>query len=124
MTRVMIRQLAGFAISGGICFFIDAGLYALTLPWVGMFWAKQLSFVLATVASFFLNRHLTFANKATPWGRIVLFFVYYLVMAWANPALNWLLASWFQNAVAGFLAVTVVTAVANFVFQRWVVFRT
>jgi putative flippase GtrA len=117
------RQLVGFAVSGGLAFLIDAGLYALTLGWLGVFWAKQLSFVIATVASFFLNRWLTFGKKATPKRRVFFFFSYYVVMAWMNPLLNWAFVQLVGSAVLAFLVVTLISAIANFFFQRLVVFR-
>lgn len=61
------RRLTGFVASGGIGFVVDAGVLWLGLaaglpPWA----ARIPSFLCAVVATWLLNRRLTFASAAAP----------------------------------------------------------
>ena len=66
MIRMMHRQLLNFTLVGGIGFVVDAGvLTALTALWGwDVYLARLLSFVLATLATWWLNRMRTFALPA------------------------------------------------------------
>jgi putative flippase GtrA len=123
MKRSFIRKLLGFGISGVLAFLVDFGFYWVATPWLGSFWAKQISFILATVASFLLNRKLTFGVTGFDWKRLALFILYYAVMVWVNPLLNEGFLHLSGNRLLAFLLATGISAVLNFSFQNTVVFR-
>lgn len=122
MKRSLLRQIAGFVISGGLAFAVDACLYALLQGLWGTFWAKQAGFVAGTVASFFLNRLLAFGGTPSA-PRVGVFIAYYAAMAWVNPSINeGFLALW-GSKPAAFVLTVAVTAVLNFLIMKFIVFK-
>ncbi len=58
-----MKQLAHFAFAGVIGFLVDAGVLLIVSPWLGPYGGRLLSFAAAVLATWFLNRSLTFRHQ-------------------------------------------------------------
>lgn len=122
------RHWAGFAISGGIAFSVDAGVMELGIRFLGLspFVARVLSVACAMVAAWLAHRTLTFAlTKKPTWSE----FVRYVAAASATALVNYavfafiLLTMPSMPALGALVAASVVATFFSYVSMRYGVFR-
>lgn len=129
MTRTGLIQAGRFGLVGGLGFVIDAGLLFIftSLLGLGPFLWRVVSFLVASVVTWWLHRHYTFQRAcATPvrqWGRFVVFngagaglnfAIYSLLLIYGEAPLD-----------KPMVAVTISSALAfvyNFTVSKYVVF--
>lgn len=121
--KAVVRQIIRFLFSGGIAALVDIGIYASFVNTLGLFYAKVLSFCLATVVSFFLNKYLTFSSKAMDAKEIIKFILLYIVSAYLNGLINEKSFSVFHSKPVAFCIATGFCMVLNFSGQKYFVFR-
>lgn len=56
-------RILTFGLVGVAGFAVDAGLLALTIAWAGPYWGRAISFVAAILATWVLNRRITFRDR-------------------------------------------------------------
>jgi len=118
------RQMVRFGCVGVVAVSIDFVVYRSLADLTGLTsGAKAVSFVVATVAAYLLNRHWTFG---TPGGgaRLAAFIALYASTFLVNVGVNaWML--WFLpgDVVVAFLIAQAASSAINFVMLRTVIFR-
>jgi putative flippase GtrA len=58
-----VKQLAQFALAGTIGFLVDSGVLLLVYAWAGAYAGRLLSFAAAVLATWLINRTLTFRHQ-------------------------------------------------------------
>jgi putative flippase GtrA len=126
--RLLFTHVARFTLVGACCAAIDSGCYAVLLQsGVWTHGAKAVSFLLGTVAAFFLNRRFVFGATGSAIRQVSGFAVLYGTTFAVNVGINAgvlavLPAGPWEYAAAWLVAQGFATAV-NFAVLRAVVFR-
>lgn len=127
---VLKHSLVRFTVVGGVGFLIEALLltYFATVPSVGPIWGRFISFPLAVLATWWLNRTLTFKSTNDPGREGMRYFLVQIFGALANLAVFISLVSHFPSlqgipAVPLFMA-AIVGLIVNFVLSKKFVFIT
>ena len=125
-----MRQFTFFAISGSCGFLIDTGVLYLLKGHLGLYLARAVSFLVATLFTWTFNRHLTFRNRSSqlPPHRE---FVRYTTMVLGGGGVNYLVYSWLvmhyvtvaTNPVFGVAAGSIAGMFVNFLLLKKVIFR-
>ncbi len=115
---------AKYAICGVGTTLLDFLIYMVLSRTGAIFMAKVVSMLIASVASFFLNKYWTFNNreKLNP-GQGALFIGAQAVNIIVNSGVNWIIYSATNLKVLAFIVATVVAMLLNFVLQKTIVFR-
>ena len=58
-----MKQLSQFAFAGVIGYLVDTGVLLLVYPWAGAYAGRFISFAAAVLATWLINRSLTFRNQ-------------------------------------------------------------
>jgi len=61
----LVRELLLFGLAGVIGFVADAGVLYLLKPFLGLYYGRLVSFFCAVLTTWFINRHLTFNQRAS-----------------------------------------------------------
>lgn len=128
--RVLKHSLVRFTIVGGIGFLIEAMLltYFATVPSVGPIWGRFISFPLAVLATWWLNRTLTFKSTNDPGREGMRYFLVQIFGALANLAVFISLVSHFPSLqgipVVPLFMAAIVGLIVNFVLSKKFVFIT
>ena len=119
------HEIGRYLLTGGVSFSIDTSVYfALTLAGLASpFWAKRVSYVLGSIWAFFANKHFTFQRKGFRTAEPVLFTILYFLGFLLNGFLHDTVLRWTASKVWAFSVASVVVICANYVGQKWVVFR-
>jgi putative flippase GtrA len=119
------RNFILYGVIGCVTTAIDVGLFTLLAYW-GMheLIANTISYQVAMVASFFLNRHYNFKVKDKVWQRFLSFFVVNLI----GYGLSQLLVFLFITKIGmpdfiGKLLATILAAVCQFLFIKHLTFK-
>ncbi|MCC3704981.1 GtrA family protein [Rouxiella badensis] len=75
-----ILEIFKFGVIGGIGFLVDAGVLYLLKDSLGLYFARVISFICAVIATWLLNRSITFAKSKVTHRRSKEFALYFLVM--------------------------------------------
>ena len=111
-----------FVLSGCAAVATDLGLYHLFLITIPYAPAKCASFLSGTVVAYLLNKFWTFQRKPHSWREVSAFAILYTITLGLNVGVNqWALhyLSWFE----AFLIATGASTIANFLGQKYWVFR-
>lgn len=119
----IIKQFILFLIIGGIAFFIDLGLYVLSLNYVKHFYAKLFSFILATCFTYIMNKFFTFKIKNLNIMETLKFIVLYCISSYINALINEKIFLSTNNLKIAFIAATISCLFINFFGLRLFVFN-
>lgn len=119
------RQIMRFLLVGGIAVGIDAFFYVSLnrlLGWDAS-WAKRISFAIGAIWAFWANKYFTFGSQIWTNTEPVLFVLVYAI-GWAvNSAVHDVTMRLSGLYWLSFLGATGASTMANFVGQKWLVFR-
>lgn len=129
-TLALLRQFFIFGLVGTAAFLVDvAVLYALR-EFLGLFVARIVSFLVATLFTWSVNRTLTFANgrsRLSPHAE----FLRYLLFVLGGGGVNLLTYTWLVTSVAlvashpflGVAAGSITGMLVNFSLLKWILYR-
>jgi len=123
LTPLLIKQIRRFLITGFIALFVDIIVYVVLLNMLGVFYAKTVSFISATIVTYLLNKHWTFDQKYFSIKETIVFILFYIISANINGALNTFGVFLFQSKVLAFIIANSVCMVTNFFGLKMIVFR-
>ena len=118
-------QVSRFLITGVSAVLIDFGTYLLLINIMGYDLAKTISFVFGSVFAFIFNKLWTFEKKFFLFSELTKFSALYSSTLILNVFVNktiLLIDSSFL--ILGFLIATFVSALVNFLGQKFIVFKT
>lgn len=125
-----LRRVYRFALAGAAGFVVDASVLFFTLGWLGPYFGRALSFLVAVAATWMINRRYAFADRASGTGLIAEFLTYFMAML-AGGAVNVGVYAAIIGAfgASGFMPFAGVAAgslagmAVNLGLARWMVFR-
>ena len=124
MIRSNKSEVGRFLVAGGIAFATDMLVYFLLLKLIAHSAAKALSFTLASVVAYLLNKHWTFSQKQRSLKQVLKFALLNTSTLGANVTANKIiLFSLPQQVVVAFLCASGTSTVLNFLGQKFWVFR-
>lgn len=126
--RSALTHGAGFVLSGGLAFAVDAGTLWLLTRFAGLdpYSARLAAIATAMVTAFFAHRRLTFAMTTPP---TLAELARFLAVAWSASAVNYglyallLLARPATAPLLALVAATVVSMAVSYVGMRYGVFK-
>lgn len=124
-----MTRLFKFLFVGGIGFFVDAGLLLVAIPIAGHYGGRVISFGIAVLVTWALNRSITFRDRQTAgWGgELVRYVGSQSLGAMTNLAVYSVcisLSLWmYANPVAALAFGSAAGLVVNYSLAHWVVFR-
>ncbi|HUH76243.1 MAG TPA: GtrA family protein [Devosia sp.] len=86
--RAKLTRIAQFGVAGLVGYVVDASVLVLSAELLGPFPGRGLSFACAVLATWWINRHLAFADRAAAvpsWGE----FLRYLLAMIPGSIVNW-----------------------------------
>lgn len=111
--------VVGFSAAG-----TDLSVYYLLLNFLTPSPAKAISFIIATIAAYTLNKYWTFKKKRKSYSEILRFIMLNMSTLGANVAVNKISLLLFPHWIfPAFLAASGTSTVLNFIGQKWWVFR-
>jgi len=125
-SRRWITQVYRFLIVGSLAFGIDAGIYIAAQNHLGLWFAKWLSFVLATIFTYFCNKFWTFksedSHKLKTKIELTRFAISYVVVSLVNTGVN---HEFFHliGTQGAFLTATTLCMILNFLSLKFWVFK-
>ncbi|MGA2143015.1 MAG: GtrA family protein [Brevinematales bacterium] len=122
--KKFIKQALRFGVSGSSAAGLDWGVYFLLFPIAGIDISKAVSYVLATICTFVLNKFWTFGARKYSKAEIARFVCLYSLSMCLNNIVNqgvYLLSD--RNKLAGVISATAVCSVMNFFGLKFFVFR-
>lgn len=132
LCQLFDRKLWRFLLVGALNTLVGNGLsfVLLNATGLGYWWSSAISYVLASVMSYFLNKHFTFRNTEKGWKPMFRFGLniavcYGLAYGIAQPAVRWALSgssSIVQENIAMLVAMCLFTGF-NYLGQRLFAFR-
>lgn len=63
--KPLLGELFFFGVAGTIGFAVDVAVLYLLKGSLGVYWARLISFIVASITTWFLNRHLSFKHKTS-----------------------------------------------------------
>jgi len=117
------REMSRFLMAGFCAVGIDMGSYFLLLKVLPTEYSKGTSFLFGTIAAYYINKYWTFENKTKSYGEMSKFAILYLSTLGANVLVNRIVLNTFHTTLVAFLMATGVSAVLNFIGQKWWVFK-
>lgn len=123
LTPELKRQLSRFIVTGFTALFVDIAVYAVLLNPAGVFYSKVISFSVATVVTYILNKRWTFGQRDFSFKTAVIFILFYIVSANLNGAINKGVVVFTGSKVFAFLCANGICMVTNFLGLKYIVFR-
>lgn len=122
------KQMLRFLVAGCGAVGTDTTVYFLLvnnfLNYIGYDWSKFISFLSGTFVAFVINKYWTFESKRKSIFEAIAFLVLYLTTLGLNVSVNHLVLNISNNtAVLAFLVATITSTIANFLGQKFWVFR-
>ncbi|MDC6350604.1 GtrA family protein [Zeaxanthinibacter sp. PT1] len=118
------KQLLKFGVSGVTAVLVDYLVYLALYPYLGPNIAKGVSFLTGTMVAFVLNKYWTFEAKEFSGKQLMKFLILYGITLGLNIGTNHLCLIWFESIIFAFLCATGLSAVLNFIGQKFWVFKT
>jgi putative flippase GtrA len=126
----LIRQFIVFGIVGGGAFLVDVAVLYLLKDLLGLYAARALSFLTATVFTWLINRSVTFA-RASSNLRTHAEFARYLLFVLGGGGINLLSYAWLvaafavvrEHPILAVAAGSVAGMVVNFALLKWALFK-
>jgi putative flippase GtrA len=126
----LLRQFLVFGLVGGGAFLVDVAVLYLLKGLLGLYAARALSFLAATVFTWLINRAVTFSKASSNLSTHAEFVRYFLFVL-GGGAVNLLTYAWLIAAVAvirahpilGVAAGSVAGMLVNFTLLKWVLFK-
>ncbi len=118
-----IRQILRFLVVGGTAFFVDYFIYLLTAMFFDILFAKAISFIIATVYTYLLNKLWTFNSKEFQKYEIVKLIIQYTFSMSVNTLVNKIVFIIFEIKIIGVIAATSVCLIINYLGLKYFVFR-
>ena len=119
---VMNKHFKRFFLTGLLVVGIDLGIYIILLELIDINIAKALSFVTATLISFFINKYWTFEKQGLRVAELLKFLFLYVSTLFINVFSNNFLLD-ITNIIIAFIIVSAISASINFLGQKYWVFR-
>jgi putative flippase GtrA len=117
------KELIRFIIAGSIAFVFDYSGYYFFSFFVSFDLSKAFSFVIGTTVAFFINKYWTFEQKEKRYSEVVKFIVLYSFTLGINVFVNKLMLNATHIVFISFVIATASSMVANFIGQKWFVFK-
>ena len=117
------REIKRFLIAGFSAVGTDLFSYYILLNFLSYNIAKAISFVLGTIVAFILNKYWTFEKKEKSYSEIIKFSSLYTTTLGANILTNIMVLNIYHMTFLAFLIATGVSALLNFIGQKWWVFK-
>ena len=117
-----IHEFLRFCLIGLAALVIDVGIYILFIPLTGVYFAKAISFISATLFTFVLNKIWTFREKKFSISEIIKFSLLFAVSAYSNAAINYFVYLRTNKFIA-FVTANAVCMIINFVGLKKFVFN-
>lgn len=116
------KEIFKFSITGIFVVLVDAVVYYLLIHFLPFTIAKGISFTCGGIASYFLNKHWTFAHKENVKSDVFRFIIANLCALIVNVSTNNLILAINQkNVFIALLTATSITAIFTYViFKFWV----
>lgn len=127
---IVLRELVLFGIAGVIGFVVDAGVLYLLKDALGLYAGRLVSFVCAVLATWILNRHLTFRQRASGLSIAREFSRYFISMLGGGTVnyLSYAVLVYFVAAIAsqpvwGVAVGSLAGMMVNYLLAKFFVFR-
>lgn len=117
------KELKRFLVAGVSAVGTDLVTYYILLNFLSHDIAKAISFLLGTVVAFVINKYWTFEKHEKSYKEIVQFGILYSSTLGANVITNKIVLDYTEVVFLAFLIATGVSAVLNFIGQKWWVFK-
>lgn len=118
------KEISKYLLVGILAFGTDLLIYFLLLNYLKHSLAKAISFILACILVYILNKYWTFSLKKRSFIQMIKFGVLNMTTLGANVTVNKVSLMVFPKLVLfAFLAASGTSIVLNFVGQKWWVFR-
>lgn len=121
------QRIRSFVLVGGVGFVVEASVLSALIAsgWLSPYSGRLVSFPLAVLCTWYLNRRLTFRSNARPASEASRYFVVQTTGALINLATYWLLLSvsavFYRYPLLPFAAGSAVAMLSNYAFSvRWV----
>jgi putative flippase GtrA len=118
-----VYPLLRFTVTGLLAMLIDYGVYVILFQPAGIVISKSVSFVVATLFTFLMNKFWTFEKKKWLLNEILKYVAFYAVSMVLNTVINKGVFELTHLKVPAFLSATAFCAVFNFAGLRLFVFR-
>ncbi|PCJ20372.1 MAG: hypothetical protein COB02_04890 [Candidatus Cloacimonadota bacterium] len=115
-----------------IQFFLIAGISAVTIDSISYYFllknfstdkSKFLSFICGSFCSFLINKYYTFNKQKVSYSESIKFILLYTFALNLNVFTNSFVLRQFQSIIFAFLIATLLSAVTNFIGQKFWVFK-
>ena len=116
------REMSRFLVAGFCAVGTDMGSYFLLLKVLPHDYSKGISFLLGTIVAYCINKYWTFEKKTKSYSEMGKFSLLYLSTLAVNVLVNQIVLNSFQSTILAFLMATGVSALLNFIGQKWWVF--
>jgi len=116
------REILRFLVAGFCAVGTDMGSYFLLLKVLPHDYSKGISFLLGTIVAYCINKYWTFEKKTKSYSEMGKFSLLYLSTLAVNVLVNQIVLNSFQSTILAFLMATGVSALLNFIGQKWWVF--
>ena len=118
------KELGRFLIGGSSAVITDYLVYTLLLKFLVMVSAaKLIAFVSGSIVGFIINKFWTFESKGLLRYEIIKYAILYAITAYWNVFVNNLALNYFLPTWLAFLFATGASTIANFLGQKFFVFR-
>ncbi len=117
-------SLYKFVVSGGVATCIDFVFYFLLRQFIWSAVAKTISFLVANVWSYVVNKHWVFSSKIdTDTRTLVSYVVVQILNLITNVGVNSLMLSLTGYVVISFIVATLCATIINYSLQKLIVFK-
>ncbi len=117
-------SLYKFVVSGGVATCIDFVFYFLLRQFIWSAVAKTISFLVANVWSYVVNKHWVFSSKIdTDTRTLVSYVVVQILNLITNVGVNSLMLSLTGYVVLSFIVATLCATIINYSLQKLIVFK-
>ena len=117
------KELKSFIVAGLSAVGTDLGIYYLLLNFLDIYIAKGISFLSGTIVAFIINKYWTFEKKKKSYIEIIRFAILYSITLGVNVLTNKLVLENSGILILSFIIATGVSAVLNFIGQKFWVFK-
>ena len=118
-----IDEIKWFVIAGFSAVATDLIIYYLLLDYFNINFSKLVSFLSGTFVSYLINKYYTFKKNEINKNEIFNFLILYTFTLLANIFVNGFVLSYFNHMFLAFLIATSISAVLNFLGQKFWVFK-
>jgi putative flippase GtrA len=118
------QEIVRFFIAGVIVVTVDIGIYYVLVQFLPFSVSKAISFVIAGIIGYWLNKYWIFKRKRSSYKEVGRFWIINLLALGINVFTNqWILNVWHGAVGPALMTATAVTASLTFISFKWWVFK-